>query len=246
MIKRRDGWLFLSHSSRDLKLVRSIRNTLEDSGFQPITFFLKSVTDKKELDELIKREIDARRWFVFVNSENSQCSEWAKLELEYAQSKNKEILFLDTTGNYRAQLEAFARRNTVFISHSMRDKKLVKTLKKQISRNDLQVLWNTKYLKDQWPLEMKQQIRSAGIWVLLITENSINSHHVKQEIYLAIDKRKPIFVVRVGGACFNQEIEYALSRSNPVHEVALSQTPTREEFSHMRAAITQFQKEYDL
>ena len=62
--------IFLSHSSKDLKKVRWIRNEFEKLGQNPLTFSLKCLDDndpstQKELLELLKREIESREWFVF-------------------------------------------------------------------------------------------------------------------------------------------------------------------------------------
>lgn len=82
------GYIFLSHSHDDITKVRQIRNTLEENGFEPLCFYLKCLNDDSEIEDLIKREIDAREWFVFVNSENSRKSKWVTLEREYI-SKNQ-------------------------------------------------------------------------------------------------------------------------------------------------------------
>ena len=70
------GYIFLSHSREDIEKVREIRNSLEEEGFEPLCFYLKCLTDDSEIEDLIKREIDAREWFVFANSENSRKSRW--------------------------------------------------------------------------------------------------------------------------------------------------------------------------
>lgn len=66
-------WIFLSHSSYDIEKVRIVRNEFERLGHNPLAFQLKCLsTDTEEgryeLDSLIKREIDARGWFVFCES----------------------------------------------------------------------------------------------------------------------------------------------------------------------------------
>ena len=60
------GYVFISHSHKDIKKVRKIRNMIENSGFEPLYFFLKCLTDDV-VEGLIKREIDARDWFVYVD-----------------------------------------------------------------------------------------------------------------------------------------------------------------------------------
>ena len=94
--KTKGGYVFLSHSHADIDKVRKIRNALENEGFEPLCFYLKCLSEDNEIEELIKREIDAREWFVFVNSENSRNSKWVTLEREYINKTNaKKILTVD-------------------------------------------------------------------------------------------------------------------------------------------------------
>ena len=55
-------WIFISHSSADIKKIRIIRNEFEKYGQNPLAFHLKCLsTDTDagciELENLIKREI---------------------------------------------------------------------------------------------------------------------------------------------------------------------------------------------
>lgn len=77
------GWVFISHSHLDIEIVRMIRNKLEELGFNPLAFYLKCLSDEDEIEDLIKREIRVRDWFVFVNSENARKSHWVETERDY-------------------------------------------------------------------------------------------------------------------------------------------------------------------
>ena len=66
--KGEGGYMFISHSHLDIEKVRKIRNALEEAGFDPLCFYLKCLTDEDEVEGLIKREIDAREWFVYIDS----------------------------------------------------------------------------------------------------------------------------------------------------------------------------------
>ncbi len=77
------GWVFISHSHLDIEIVRTIRNKLEELGFNPLTFYLKCLSDDDEIEELIKREIRVRDWFIYVNSENSRRSHWVETERDF-------------------------------------------------------------------------------------------------------------------------------------------------------------------
>lgn len=46
-------------------------------------FYLKFLNDNNEIVDLIKREIQAREWFIYVDSINSQKSNWVKTERDF-------------------------------------------------------------------------------------------------------------------------------------------------------------------
>lgn len=92
-----NGYIFISHSHKDKKAVHEIRNYLEAYNFDALCFFLKCLNDdSEELTSLIKREIDAREWFLYVDSENARNAKWVKNELDHIRSKpNRRILKVD-------------------------------------------------------------------------------------------------------------------------------------------------------
>ncbi len=75
-------WVFVSHSNKDWEKVRQVRNLLEERGHRPLLFFLKSLDYETEVHELIRKEIEARKWFVLCDSENSRNSKWVQAEIE--------------------------------------------------------------------------------------------------------------------------------------------------------------------
>lgn len=95
------AWIFLSHSSNDIEKVRKVRNAFEEYGHNPLAFHLRCMQTttkkgKEELDELIKREIDARQWFVFCESPSAAMSPYVKMEREYIlESKKRKVWSID-------------------------------------------------------------------------------------------------------------------------------------------------------
>jgi hypothetical protein len=53
-------WVFVSHSSADLRKVRQVRNFMEDRDAAPILFHLRALTDPERFWPLIELEISAR------------------------------------------------------------------------------------------------------------------------------------------------------------------------------------------
>ena len=121
-------WVFISHSTKDFEIVRLVRNALEKSGRRPILFYLKCLSNKEEVNGLLKREIDARHRFVLCESKNARASEYVREEVEYIQSKNRmfetiELSEIDLESPNVEQeilnlIKPFERRTTVFISYS--------------------------------------------------------------------------------------------------------------------------------
>jgi len=55
-------------------------------GHNPLLFFLKCLSDHSELDDLIRREIEAAKFFLLCDSPNSQASRWVQHEVELIKS----------------------------------------------------------------------------------------------------------------------------------------------------------------
>ena len=51
-----------------------------------LMFYLKCLSDENEIEELIKREIDEREWFIYADSQNARASRWVQTEREYIET----------------------------------------------------------------------------------------------------------------------------------------------------------------
>lgn len=113
-------WIFVSHSTRDIEKVRRVRNALEASGAEPMLFFLKCVSDSDELDSLLKREIDARTFFLLCDSPNARGSKWVQQEVAYVRSLNGRcVQVVDLDADWKRQLDAIqalSRVSHVYLS----------------------------------------------------------------------------------------------------------------------------------
>ncbi len=88
-----EPYVFLSHSQNDIEKVRQIRDELETGSFEPILFNLKCLTDADELSALVKREIEARRWFIYLDSAAARKSERVQAEVSYARDVLRKHIF---------------------------------------------------------------------------------------------------------------------------------------------------------
>ena len=86
-------YIFFSHSQNDIEKVRQVRDYLENHDFEPILFNLKCLTDKDELTDLVRREIEARKWFLYLDSADARMSPRVQAELSYARDTQKKHIF---------------------------------------------------------------------------------------------------------------------------------------------------------
>jgi hypothetical protein len=213
---KQGGWIFISHSHQDIQKVRRIRNRLEELGLEPLMFYLKCLTDENEIVELIKREIDERDWFVYADSANARSSKWVKTEREYIESltgKNVFTIYLD--GNIEEQLamvEHISRQMKVFISYSHKDKELASRIRERLVERDLMVLSDTEMSPGGlWAEQITDQIQDAarnGFVILLLTENSIHSRYVLNEIDMTVQAGGRIVPVLVGDTKLTNDLLY--------------------------------------
>ncbi|MEN2282667.1 toll/interleukin-1 receptor domain-containing protein [Algoriphagus sp. SE2] len=189
------AWIFVSHSSRDWRKVREIRNILEDKGHNPLLFHLKCLEDEDEINELLKREIQARNWFVLCDSDNARSSKYVSNEIEFIKSlQDKVFEIIDLEKEIESQLsklDRLSKRATIFISYSRKDEELTMKMVKILRDNDYQVLIDKEFLKpgDIFESQIKNAIENSiknGFFIQIITENSLNSPYTRDEIQYAL------------------------------------------------------------
>lgn len=143
MIRRSTAWIFLSHSRLDLEKVRVVRNCLESAEAEPVLFFLKCLTDHDQIDELIKREIEARHIFLLCDSANARESKWVQEEVAHVRSlENRLIQVIDLDSDWELQLQGILKllRNTkIFMSYSWMDRQAVDPVCAALAALDFEV-----------------------------------------------------------------------------------------------------------
>ena len=177
-------WVFISHSTKDFERVRLVRNALEDSGFRPILFYLKCLENENEVNDLLKREIDARKRFILCDSPNAQASKFVQSEVDYIRSKNRMYEIIDLSQidmeSQNAEKEVlelikpFRRRTSVFISYSNRYRSFAKQLESELIKRgfkawDMDFYWDVDFHESQIP-----GTAPAGTWDFL-TKRSIEA-----------------------------------------------------------------------
>lgn len=218
--KSKGGYIFLSHSHDDIEKVRQIRNSLEQDGFEPLCFYLKCLNDDSEIEDLIKREIDAREWFVFVNSENARKSKWVTMERAYITSQtDKKIITidLDDEQSVNEAIHKIRHNLRVFISHSAKDAALADRIREKLEDKDYLVFTSLDRLPGDagYAATIVNAVTEAsqeGCVMILLTPNSVNNDHMLNELDLAYSKKGAIIPVLVGDVQLTAELRYYLNR----------------------------------
>ena len=200
------GYIFLSHSHSDIKKVRDIRNRLEENGFEPLCFYLKCLNDDSEIEDLIKREIDAREWFVFIDSENSRNSKWVALEREYIMKTNqKKILTVDINNSKDVTdiINKISHNLRIFLSYSHRDKEIALKIKNAFKSKDYLVFDDSDDLSagSIFTEVISNAITEAsrdGCVIALLTESFMQSKCTQFEIEMALNEGGNIIPIIIG------------------------------------------------
>lgn len=229
-------WIFLSHSSKDIIKVREIRNLFEKYGQNPLAFHLKclntdTIESEEELLSLLKREIKARDWFVFCNSENSRLSKYVQIERNYISSldPSKIVINLDIEEDTTALEEKIKHICTVtkaFISYSICDQKFAIECMNKLIGLDFDVYIDIKMsLGDDWYKEIDTHltdVAECGVFVILLSKNYLKSEHALLELDTYLSKAKnphilPIMIEEIREQDFSQTIKVLLSKGQFQH-----------------------------
>lgn len=174
------AWIFLSHSHKDIEKVRLIRNKLEQNGHNPILFFLKCLNDDDaELPDLLRREIEARNWFLLCDSPHARASKYVQEEVSVIKSlEGKVFRTIDLFDNLETQLEtieSLSRQATVFVFSEECYEHIAYLIINQLKSSDFKVVTNLSHTNpDELPLdiirsEIDEALRS-GFLIFLVGE----------------------------------------------------------------------------
>jgi hypothetical protein len=219
---KQGGWIFISHSHQDIQKVRRIRNRSEELGLEPLMFYLKCLTDENEIEELIKREIDERDWFIYADSAHARDSKWVKTEREYIESlTGKNVFTICLDGNIEEQLatiEHISRQLKVFIVSGYRDRLLVERIRDKLLEKDMMVLYDDESLPEEIELGMSveeklQLIFNDGFVLFVITEQVASSEYIRFEITRTHQLGGKIVPVYVGNATLPEALRPLLMDS---------------------------------
>ena len=142
-IEKANGWVFLSHASTDFESVKTIRNYLEESGFNALMFYLKFLDDddkKEKIQEFLEWEIQARNIFVLCSSESARKSKWVQWETDLVKRLPSKIfreIDLDKLKYKKctelSKLDDLMSLSTLYFSYSHDDNDIVDKIYKELN-----------------------------------------------------------------------------------------------------------------
>lgn len=171
-------------------------------------FYLKCLTDDDEVEDLIKREIDAREWFVYVDSENARRSKWVQTEREYIESTGKQRVYVinieDADKLLAITISRIMKSMKVFLSYSPKDLPLVVRIKKALLDRDVRVysheILNNGNVDKRRTITGIMEASENGAVMVLVTRASVESSMVAKEVEVAFVENALIIPVVVGDA----------------------------------------------
>jgi len=202
MENKANGWVFISHSSKDYEDVKIVRNYLEESGFSALVFYLKSLEDPKKRDltqKLINWEIEERNIFVFCQSKFSKSSEWVQDEIAYVKSFPEKIyveIDMDKLKYEKctqlSKLDSLMKKSTLFFSYSRKNEEFVMKFYHYLKSEGFKVWMDYQNLKpgDSLLEELnKALIESSknGHILLFISKDYLESSWCNKEMEIALN-----------------------------------------------------------
>lgn len=232
------GYIFLSHSHKDFHKVRQIRNALEQNGFEPLCFYLKCLDDDSEIEDLIKREIDAREWFIFLNSENARQSKWVTLEREYINRTDaKKIITVDLEDEdaVSRSIEKILRNLRVFISYSHVNESLAARIYRKLKEKDYLVFFDKECAPSLSEYESTAvnaitEAAQDGCVLALISPAYHKSPWAMRELSFALKQGGNVIPVVLGDFELDRALQFRLSSTQCYR---LSENPSNAELDEL-------------
>jgi hypothetical protein len=166
-------------------------------GHQPLLFFLKCLDDDTEVDDLIRREIKARQFFLLCDSPNARASRWVQQEVALIRELPDKVREdIDLESDWEAQLAgmaALSRRATVFLSYALADREIATRIATALRANDYRVFPDDASLSpgSSFKEAVEQQIDEAvetGFVLLLLSPDTARATFVWRETIYALQR----------------------------------------------------------
>lgn len=210
-------WIFVSHASADIGMVRQVRNYLEDLGAAPLLFHLRALSQPDEFWPLIEREIRARNFFLYCESEAAKHSEWVQRERDVVAqvgcSGKIAVGTINVEGSNLdfAMLKQFVLRTRCYLSYSRPDQPNAMRVAQILGQAGFQTFLDMADLSagTDWTHQISNEIRHAaqfGFVVAIITKRWSESQWALEELKLSLALGARIIGVRFDNAPLPAEL----------------------------------------
>jgi hypothetical protein len=188
-------------------------------------FYLKCLDDNSEIDNLIKREIDCRAYFILCDSENSRLSKWVQEEENYIRSNRRIYEIIDIESSIvqiEQAISRFEHRYSAFISCSSVNSHISHYIKDVLEANGYTTFFDLMDISlgtsfDKVIEKAITKHSNEGFVVILLDQYYLNSRFCISELQIALGERKTntssILLVSLDGTRPNEIIEL---KDNPV------------------------------
>lgn len=212
--KKANGWVFLSHSSKDYESVKLVRNYLEDNGFSALMFYLKCLEDKNDeklVQDIIKWEIESRNIFVLCNSEEAKSSDWVRKEFKYVKTlENKIIKEIDMeTFKYRkatalSVLDTLINNATLYFIYHSENKEIVTKIYDFLNSKGFKILKNYSNTTSNTNNKKSENFASAieeaseqGTILIFLSKKVLDSKWFWDEKEIALNTNNRNFIIPI-------------------------------------------------
>lgn len=212
--KKANGWVFLSHSSKDYESVKLVRNYLEDNGFSALMFYLKCLedVDKEQLvQNIIKWEIESRNIFVLCNSEEAKSSSWVKKEFEHVRTLPNKIIkeidmekFKYKKATALSVLDDLINHATLYFIYHSENKEIVTRIYDFLNNKGFKILKNysnttsnTNNKKSENFASAIEEASAQGTILIFLSEKVLHSKWFWAEKEIALETSNKNFIIPI-------------------------------------------------
>jgi hypothetical protein len=189
------AWIFVSHASDDLVQVRKVRNYLEEKGASPLLFHLLALKEPEEFWPIIAKEIEARNFFLYCESEIAQTREWVRRERAAVDTAAKlkpvriGAIRVDGPELDLEVLDTFLAKIRVFPSYSGADSEHVQPYLDALKEAGFQVFEERNLAAGvDWRNEIENEMKLAALdgWIVaFLSPSSLESDWAQSELSMA-------------------------------------------------------------
>jgi hypothetical protein len=191
-VGERNRWIFVSHASADLRVVRKVRNYLEEKGGSPLLFHLRALTHADDFWPIIEKEIAARNFFLYCESESARKSEWVQRERRVIESLKPSprvgSIRVDEGEPDSESLDRFLMSTHVFASYAHKDRDKVAPFLDVLDRYGYTLVTNNPSPLQAFSIDLDAamaEVAQDGFVAVFLSADAVKSRWIEVEVLRA-------------------------------------------------------------